>query len=39
MLTPLLVKQDAERAPPWLEALPDSAVLVDEGGTIFAVNT
>ncbi|WP_083571017.1 bifunctional diguanylate cyclase/phosphodiesterase [Halomonas sp. QHL1] len=29
----------AERAPPWLEALPESAVLLNESGTILAVNT
>ncbi|WP_341936853.1 sensor domain-containing protein [Marinimicrobium sp. C2-29] len=28
----------AERAPAWLEALPDSAVLIDENSTILAVN-
>lgn len=27
-----------ERAPPWLEALPDSAALIDENGTILAFN-
>ncbi|SEL94219.1 sensor domain-containing protein [Halomonas daqiaonensis] len=38
MPVPPSAKFVAARAPPWLEALPDSAVLIDESGTILAVN-
>lgn len=38
MLFPPFTEFAAERTSPWLEALPDSAVLIDESGTIFAAN-
>lgn len=38
MTTPPSATFGAERTPPWLEALPDSAVLLNESGTMLAVN-
>ena len=38
MLTPRFAETDPQRDHPWLEALPDSAVIMDETGIILAVN-